>query len=221
MFSMTAEEFIRFVAEYGPDEVPPDVPLEWFELAAFQDACDRWHLKTAGGMKLPEFLRWVAANPLDPLPPDTPPGWLRLSAYRVARFEWLENIEQSIRKIGRIWVPTEGLRKLASQMTVEQQVELYDRLRQRYPGREREFRPDFEEGFPDSLGLLPAPRTDQEAWAEVFRQADQQAWAAASRPFAADARRAKPWLSDHKPGAESPATDGATGPSDTEDEIPF
>jgi hypothetical protein len=54
---MTEEEFIRFVAEHGPEEIPREVPLEWFELAAFQEACDRSALKTAGGMKLPEFLR--------------------------------------------------------------------------------------------------------------------------------------------------------------------
>jgi hypothetical protein len=221
ILSMTEEEFIRFVAEYGPDEVPPEVPLEWFELAAFQEACDRWELKTAGGMKLPEFLGWVAANPFDPLPPDTPPGWLRLSAYQEAKYDWLENIERSIRKIGRIWVSTEGLRNLASKMTVEQQVEFYNRLRRRYPGREREFRPDFENGFPDSAGLLPAPLTGEQARAEVCRQADQQAWAAAYRQFAADVRRGEPLLPDHKPGAESPATDGGKGLSATEDEIPF
>jgi hypothetical protein len=106
-------------------------------------------------------------------------------------------------------------------MTVAQQVELYNLLRRSYPGREREFRPDFEKGFPDSVGLLPAPLTDEQASAEVCRQADQQAWPAAYRQFAADVRRPKPLLPGHEPGAESPATDGGKGFSDAEEEIPF
>src|SRR5207253_249562 len=99
---MTQEEFLRLVAEQGPDEAPADVPDEWFELPAFREACDRWLQKTAGGMRLPEFLRWVAANPFDPPPADVPPEWLRLPEYELARGEWLENIQRSISKIGGI-----------------------------------------------------------------------------------------------------------------------
>src|SRR5262245_10042696 len=126
--------------------------------------------ETAGGMKLPEFLQWVADNPFDPLPPDTPPAWLRLPEYELVKNDWLDNIERSISKIGKIWASTEWLRSLASRMTVQQQVDLYNRLRQAYPLREMEFRPDFEKGFPESVGFLPAPRTGEQAWAEVHRQ---------------------------------------------------
>jgi len=112
-----------------------------------------------------EFLTWAAAHTPWTQPPVVIPNeWLtdadwrdRLDQIWREHWDWLDNVLRSVSKIGRIWVPVAGLREYAQGLTVEEQVAVYLRIRDEYPLREPEFRPDFERGFPDAVPLLPPP----------------------------------------------------------------
>jgi hypothetical protein len=127
-----------------------------------------------------EFLAWAAAHTPWTQPPvpitqewrADAEWWDRLEEAWRCHWDFLDNLLQSVSKIGRIWVSATALREYSQELTAEEQVAIYLHIRDRYPWREPEFRPDFEQGFPLAVPLLPPPLSDSEwqrLWDEVVR----------------------------------------------------
>src|SRR5688500_9156628 len=113
-----------------------------------------------------EFLRWAAGHtpwtpcPVSPIPEEWGEVVIAICA---GHYEIFDNLCRSISKTGRhLWVSEAGLREYARALTVEEQVGLFRALRLQYPTLESAFRPEFERGFPESVGALPAPFTAAE-----------------------------------------------------------
>jgi hypothetical protein len=123
-----------------------------------------------------EFLRWAAEHTpwtRRPIPRIPDEWWDEVEQVWAGHLDFLDNVLRSISKMGgHIWVSEAALREYGRALTVEEQVGLFRAIRGRYPWLEPAFRPEFERGFPESVGALPPPFTEAEVeqhWAAVKR----------------------------------------------------
>jgi hypothetical protein len=66
---------------------------------------------------------------------------------------------RNVSKIGALAWVTPSLLKMAAVLQTEQVVRLYERIRDRSPHRESEFRAEFEQSFSQHAAFLPPPLT--------------------------------------------------------------
>jgi hypothetical protein len=112
-----------------------------------------------------EFLRAWDSDPYGlPLPAvEIPVSWMR-AAWKIEaiRFTFLDLLGQNVNKRGRLGYTEAFLNLLDRSLTRAQVHEIYRGLRDFEPHREREFREDFERGFPTKSDGLPPVRTDEQ-----------------------------------------------------------
>jgi hypothetical protein len=112
-----------------------------------------------------DFFNWArASTPWSRFPiTDIPDEWRdELEEIWRDHYDFIDNVLQSVSKIGEIWLPEAAMREHSSRLTVQEQVAIYLRIRDYAPWRESEFRPGFERGFPGCVSSLPPMRTEEE-----------------------------------------------------------
>jgi hypothetical protein len=73
------------------------------------------------------------------------------------------DMARDVSKNGEIFCGPEYLGSLSEALTTDQVVRLFLKIREWSPHREREFRPQFEQGFARHASALPPPLTPREA----------------------------------------------------------
>jgi hypothetical protein len=134
----TAEEFVRVFNAASPVPVPVET----------------WTREL--------FLSRIEASPHGSFPFDETPSEWMAAAWEIERVrnELCSEMARTVSKTGGLAYTDEYLRYLSKSLPIARQVELFLYIRDsRNELREFEFRPGFEQAFPDSVPYLPPPLT--------------------------------------------------------------